>query len=181
MARIGKPRGLIDYLALSDEPRERGGQAPRPVWQHVFRLRTLIYTLLWGAIGVGLVWALFIRSDLGLTVDPVRNPTFVTLSDGSVRNAYILRVRNQLPEDREVRVLLNSDAILRIDVEGEGPQPNHVIVPANETLSVRAYVLARPQDSAAARDRTDLSLWVEDVVTDQRAGRATVFNGKDQK
>ena len=56
--------------------------------------------------------------------------------------------------------------------------PNHVIVPANETLSVRTYVTARPQDPAASRDRTELSLWVEDVETDARAGEDTVFNGK---
>ena len=31
-------------------------------------MRTYIYTALWAAIGVGLVWALFIRSDIGLSV-----------------------------------------------------------------------------------------------------------------
>ena len=179
MEKIGKERGLIDYLALSDEGREREGQPPRPIWQHIFRLRTIIYTAIWGAIGVGLVWALFIRSDIGLTVEPVRNPQFVTLSDGSIRNAYTLRIRNLTGEDREFRVLLNSEDILRIGVEAEGPAPNHVIVPANETLSVRTYVTARPQDPAGSRERTELSLWVEDVATDARAGEPTVFNGRE--
>jgi len=178
MDKIGQPRGLIGYLALSDEPRERAGEPPRPIWQHVFRLRTILYTAAWGLIGVALVWALFVRSDLTLTVEPVRNPVFITLSDGSVRNAYTLRVRNQTGEDRQVRVMLSSDEILRIGVEAEGPEVNHVIVPANETLTVRAYVTARPEDPAASRDRTDLSLWVEDVATHDRAGEATVFNGK---
>jgi cytochrome c oxidase accessory protein FixG len=40
MAKIGKPRGLIDYMALSDEDRERSGQAPRSAWSHIFRPRT---------------------------------------------------------------------------------------------------------------------------------------------
>ena len=179
MDRTGQERGLIDYLALSDAPREQAGGAPRPIWQHVFRLRTIIYTALWAAIGAGLVWALFIRSDIALTVEPVRNPTYVTLSDGAVRNVYNLRIRNLAAEDREFRVLLSSDAILRMDVEDTGAVPNHVIVPANETRQIRAYVTARPDDSAATQDRTDLSLWVEDVITDDRAGQATVFNGKD--
>jgi polyferredoxin len=43
MAKIGKPRGLIDYMALSDEPRERAGGKPR-VWRHVFRPRTICFT-----------------------------------------------------------------------------------------------------------------------------------------
>jgi polyferredoxin len=178
MEKIGKERGLIDYLALSDEGREREGKAPRPIWQHVFRLRTMVYTVIWSLVGIGLVWALFVRSDISLTVEPVRNPQFVTLSDGSVRNTYTLRIRNLTGEDREFRVLLDSDDILRIGVEENNGLPNHVIVPANETLSVRTYVTARPQDPAASRDRTDLSLWVEDVETDERAGEDTVFNGK---
>ncbi len=82
MEKIGKPRGLIDYLALSDEPRERAGEKPRTAWFHIFRLRTMMYTTLWALVGIGLVFALFIRPELDMTVAPVRNPTFVTLSDG---------------------------------------------------------------------------------------------------
>jgi len=178
MGKIGKERGLIDYLALSDEPREREGKPPRPVWHHVFRLRTMAYTAIWSAIGIGLVWALFVRSDISLTVEPVRNPQFVTLSDGAIRNAYTLRIRNLTGEDREFRILLDSENILRVGVEGAGPRPNHVIVPANETLSVRTYVTARPQDPAASRDRTEFSLWIEAVESGARAGENTVFNGK---
>jgi polyferredoxin len=51
MDKIGKPRGLIDYIALTDEPRERAGEQPRPIWKHVFRLRTMIYTALWSPRG----------------------------------------------------------------------------------------------------------------------------------
>ena len=178
MAKIGKDRGLIDYLALSDEPRERAGNAPRPVWQHVFRLRTIIYTGLWSLIGVAMIWALFIRSDIGLSVEPVRNPQFVTLSDGSIRNTYTLRIRNLTANDREFRVALSSEDILRIDVGTKGPAVNHLLVPANETLNARVFVTARSGDIAAARETTDLRIWVEDVDNDGRAGAATIFNGK---
>ncbi len=51
MTKIGKPRGLIDYMALSDEAREKSGHSPRPIWSHIFRLRTMVYTGLWSAIG----------------------------------------------------------------------------------------------------------------------------------
>ncbi|MBY5934151.1 cytochrome c oxidase accessory protein CcoG [Tateyamaria omphalii] len=178
MERIGKPRGLIDYLALSDEEAETNGAPPRPIWQHVLRPRTMLYTAMWSLIGVALVYALFIRSDIDLTVEPVRNPQFVTLSDGSVRNAYTLRIRNLTAEPREFRVMLTSEDILRIDVESDGAVANHVTVPANETLQARVYVIARSQDPAADAETTDLRLWVEDVETDDRAGVATIFNGK---
>ncbi|MDF1728494.1 MAG: cytochrome c oxidase accessory protein CcoG [Sulfitobacter sp.] len=178
MAKIGKPRGLIDYLALSDEPKERAGETGKPVWQHIFRPRTILYTALWSLIGVGLVYALFVRSDIELTVSPVRNPTYVVQSDGSVRNIYDVRLRNKLGEDRTFHLSLSSDEILRISLEGADDDLN-VDVPANATTLQRVYVTARPQDPAATQDTTDLRLWVEDVESGDRAYRDTTFNGRD--
>jgi len=175
MEKIGKPRGLIDYLALSDEPRERAGEPPRPIWQHVFRLRTLIYTAIWSAVGVGLLYALFIRTDIELTVAPVRNPTFVTQSDGSIRNIYDIRLRNKAGEDREFLLSLTSDEVLQIDLEGE--EAGSITVPANSTYLQRVYVTARDEDPASDADVTDLRFWIEDLESGERASKASTFNG----
>jgi len=179
MEKVGKPRGLIDYLALSDEGRERAGAAPRPIWRHVFRLRTMVYTALWALVGVALVYALFIRSDIELTVAPVRNPTFVTQSDGSIRNIYDVRLRNKAGDDRQFHLSLTSDEILRIELEGQ--RELNITVPADSTRLQRVYVTARPQDAASGRDTTDLRLWVEDLASGDRASRATTFNGTGEQ
>ncbi|MFT5066924.1 MAG: cytochrome c oxidase accessory protein FixG [Yoonia sp.] len=178
MDKIGKPRGLIDYLALADEPQERAGQAPKPVLKHILRPRTILYTFLWSLIGFGLVFALFIRADIDLTVAAVRNPTFITLSDGSIRNTYIMRLRNKHGEPREFRLSLSSDEILRIDVEGS--QTHIVTVAPDSSTQQRVYVTARPQDPAAQQDNTDLRFWVEDVISGERAFRDSSFDGKDK-
>ena len=102
----------------------------------------------------------------------------MTLSDGAIRNAYTLRIRNLTGADREFRVLLASDEILRMELETGHEINTHVTVPANATQSVRAYVTARATDPAATRERTELSLWIEDIQTDDRSGATTVFNGK---
>jgi len=177
MDKIGKPRGLIDYLALSDEAAERAGTPPKALWRHILRPRTLLYTAAWALIGVGLVYALFIRSDIELTVSPVRNPTFVTLSDGSVRNIYDVRLRNKHGEDTTFRLGLSSESTLRIELEGRGNQ-QRVTVPADQTMLQRVYVIARPQDPAARADTTPLRLWVEDISGQTRASKSTTFNGK---
>ncbi len=179
MDKIGKPRGLIDYLALSDEPQERAGQAPKPVLKHILRPRTILYTTLWSLIGFGLVFALFIRAEIDLTVAAVRNPTFITLSDGSIRNTYILRLRNKHGEPREFRLSLSADEILRIDVEGT--QTHIVTVAPDSSTQQRVYVTARPQDPAAQQHQTDLRFWVEDVISGERAFRDSSFNGKDKQ
>jgi cytochrome c oxidase accessory protein FixG len=178
MERIGKPRGLIDYLALADEPAERAGKPPRPIWQHILRPRTILYTTLWSLIGFGLVFALFIRADIDLTVEAVRNPTYITLSDGSVRNTYNLRLRNKLGEPREFQISISSDQVLSLELEGH--DADRLFVPADTSEIQRVYVTAGPQDPASTTDVTDFRFWVEDVISGERAYRDNIFNGKAQ-
>ena len=176
MAKIGKERGLIDYLALSDEDRERAGQTPRSAWKHVFRPRVMLYTALWSLVGIGLVFALFIRPDIEFTVAPVRNPTFVTLSDGSVRNAYEVRLLNKHGDDRPFRVTLKGDPSLRVQLEGTPYET--VTVPANETFRQTVFVIAPRNAAPAENERTPFRFWVEDITTGDRAYTDTIFNGR---
>ncbi|MFN3969880.1 MAG: cytochrome c oxidase accessory protein CcoG [Gemmobacter sp.] len=176
MDKVGKPRGLVGYLALTDEVAERGGAKPISVWRHIFRLRTMVYTVLWAGVGVVLVVALFLRSEIEVNVTPVRNPTYVTLSDGSVRNTYDLRLLNKHGDDRQFRISLTSDEVLRIALEGTDDL--RVTVPANESRMQRVYVVARPGSAAAEGERTSLRLWVEDMGSTDRVHHDTIFNGK---
>ncbi|NKB26657.1 MAG: cytochrome c oxidase accessory protein CcoG [Rhodobacteraceae bacterium] len=176
MDRIGKPRGLIDYLALSDEPLERGGAAPRPIWQHVLRLRTMIYTGLWAAVGVGLLFALFIRPEIEMTVAAVRNPTFVVLSDGSVRNVYDIRLRNKQGTAQSFDLSLSDAGLIQLSVEGA--EATRLTVPADQTLAARVYLTAPASSAAARADRSDVRLWVENADTGERAYQDNTFNGR---
>lgn len=175
MEKIGKPRGLIDYLALTDEKREREGKDARPVWQHVLRLRTLIYTGLWTLVGLGLLFMLFVRAEIDVTVAPVRNPQYVTLSDGSIRNTYDIRLRNKHGDDRPFRIHVTGDPAVRIQLEGTVYET--VDVPANETMLQRIYLIAPAGSPPATSERTDVRLWVEDLISGERVHNDTVFNG----
>ncbi|MCB6179572.1 cytochrome c oxidase accessory protein CcoG [Rhodobacter sp. Har01] len=181
MDKIGKPHGLVGYLALTDETRERTGLPPKSVWKHVFRVRTILYTVLWTGVGIALVVALFLRTEIDVSVTPVRNPTFVMLSDGSIRNTYDLRLRNKHGEDRWFAISATSDAELDVTVEGATDQ--RLLVPANETLQARVYMTAGPDSEAAKAERTDVTIWVQDQGTEaepgtDRVANETIFNGK---
>ena len=178
MAKIGKPRGLIDYMALTDEARERSGELPKPVWQHIFRPRTILYTVLWSAVGFGLVFALFMRSNIDLTVAPVRNPTYVTLSSGEIRNIYEVRLRNMKNDASRFKFSVKGDPTLVITLEGT-PYTSVEVAPDEMRLQ-RVYVTA-PQNSAPARaESTDIRIWVEDTGSGTRDFKDTVFNGRGQ-
>ncbi len=176
MAKVGKPRGLIDYMALSDETRERAGQPPKNIWKHIFRPRTILYTALWSAVGFGLLFALFIRPDIDLTVAPVRNPTFVTMSDGSVRNTYDVRLRNKHGEDRLFKLSVIGDPTMRLQIEGTALDT--VNVTADTAQLTRVYVVAPKDSSPATADLTPIRLWVEDLVSGERTYKDTTFYGR---
>lgn len=176
MAKIGKPRGLIDYMALSDETRERAGAAPRNIWVHILRPRTIMYTALWSLVGIGLVFALFIRSDIEMTVAPIRNPTYVTMSDGSIRNTYDVRIRNKNPEARQFRVSVNGDPTLRVQIEGTPYES--VEVPADTVFLQRVYVVSPGGSGPSSAEATPFRFWIEDLTNGDRAYKDTTFNGK---
>ena len=138
MTEIGRPRGLIDYATLDQCKAEAAGAPATPAWKALLRPRIFIYFGVWGAIGAGLLFALGTRTHTDLTVSPDRNPPFMLLKDGSVRNAYTLRLRNMeaRPRDMEVALMgLPQGAVMWTDaVARENAAPKQMIaVPANET------------------------------------------------
>ncbi len=182
MTKVGKPLNLISYLALTDETVERAGKPPKSIWAHVFRPRTIVYTVLWGGVGIGLIVALFLRSNIDVSVTPVRNPTHVVLSDGSIRNAYDLRLRNKHGEDRWFVFSVAADAAFVMGLEGGAGA--RVLVPANETKEQRLYLTAAAGTSGAEAERTAVRLWITDqdgadVPRAERVARDTIFNGED--
>lgn len=178
MEKIGRPRGLIDYCALSDETLERAGNTPKTVWSHILRLRNFIYFGLWGLIGVGLVVALFIRSDFSASVQPDRNPRFVTLSDGTIRNAYDLKISNQTGEDRVFHISINTTDPLRLDLEGTDELS--VLVPADDRLHQRVYIFAKPEHTTSQSDKSPVRFWIEDRNDGARTHVDSVFAGDER-
>ena len=178
MDKIGKPRGLIDYIALTDESAERAGAEQKSVWRHILRPRTLLYTALWSAIGIGMIVALFMRSDIDVNITPVRNPIFVTLKDGSIRNTYDIRLRNKSHDARDFTISIKGDDALRLELEGV--KNGEVRVGADATMSQKVYIIAPAGSEAAHRAKTDVEFWFEAEGSTSRIHRGTVFNGKVQ-
>ncbi len=63
-------------------------------WNTILRPRTFIYSAIFGSIGLALLVVLAMRQTLDVNVIPDRNPLFVTLSDGSIRNGYLVKILN---------------------------------------------------------------------------------------
>jgi ferredoxin len=91
MKKIGRPTGLIAYDTDINIARRREGKTPI---YRIVRPRTMVYAGLIALVGAVMVYALLTRSYLEISVRHDRNPLFVTLSDGSIRNAHtVTRLR----------------------------------------------------------------------------------------
>jgi len=106
MAKLGRPRGLIDYATLEDCEAEAAGRPPVPVLRTLLRSRTLIYFGLWAAVGTAMVFAFGARTRLDLSVAQERNPLWTRMSNGDLRNAYVIHVRNMEGRPRAVRLAI---------------------------------------------------------------------------
>ncbi|TKW60595.1 MAG: cytochrome c oxidase accessory protein CcoG [Blastochloris viridis] len=96
MDKLERPRGLIRYNNLAGTI-PCGKATFADVWQHArfVRPRTVIYGIIMATVAGVMLWALMTKSPMDMSVVHYRNPMFVALSDGSVRNTYTVRLINK--------------------------------------------------------------------------------------
>ncbi len=157
MDQIGRPRGLIDYATELDSEKEMRGETPTPVLKALFRPRTIIYFTLWAAIGLAMLLALGARTRIDIAADADRNPQYVRLSDGSIRNAYLIKIRNMESRPRTMTVTLEGLPGALMWAEGmnrdQAARSVRIDVPADQVRKERIMVVA-PAQGAAREDFT---------------------------
>jgi cytochrome c oxidase accessory protein FixG len=114
MSKIGRPTGLIGYDNDINIHRRQDGKPP--IYRLV-RARTVAYAAIIAVVGGFMVYTLATRSLLDVNVLHDRNPIAVRLSDGSIRNAYTVRVLNKHGFGR----------LIAIDIEGPVNATVHVV------------------------------------------------------
>jgi polyferredoxin len=203
MDKIGKPRGLISYATLSDyqanmalatdggthavDPRrvyEAEGRLSEEVrhfrLRHLIRPRTLIYAGLWTLVGLGLLVALVSRDRLEINVLHDRNPLFVTLSDGAIRNGYAVKLLNMIPEERVIVLsLVGLPGATMSAVGSDQPEGRTLVVPVepDRLRSVKIYI-RQPADLVAG-NQTGFEFLAEDRASGEADTYSAVFYGPE--
>jgi cytochrome c oxidase accessory protein FixG len=143
MEKIGRPTALIAYDTDLNIQRRREGKAE---FYRTLRPRTVLYVVLIVAVALVMGAALFLREDVGVNVIHDRNPVFVRLSDGSIRNAFTIRILNKELEDRFFSVSVEGLTDAEVEVVGAKLQGNGqavVEVGPDQTREVRLLVTLR--------------------------------------
>ncbi|MGL4324932.1 MAG: cytochrome c oxidase accessory protein CcoG [Beijerinckiaceae bacterium] len=140
MTKIGRPPRLIAYDNDLNIQRRKSGLPGifRPI-----RPRTLTYFAIIAVVGGAMIWQLATRATAGISALHERTPQFVRLSDGSIRNAYLVRLSNKRPEVRPFVLSVEGPAGVQLEVVGlqanADPRPM-VSVDPDTTREVRVLL-----------------------------------------
>jgi len=175
MKKVGRPQGLIAYDTFrSIEAEKKGGS----LTLNLLRPRVLLYFALMALVGGIMLWVLLQRSVLDINVLRDRNPLFVQLSSGGVRNGYTVKILNKLYDTREFRISLKGlpgGKIMLVGFKKKGSQARIKVVPDN-LREIRIYVTVDAAPLAKIRkDVQPFEFIVEDLADGTKTKRATTF------
>jgi polyferredoxin len=191
MEKLGRPEGLISYTTLRDynrhsaeattlgRPAARDRQRTVSI-SHIVRPRTLVYAGLWSLVGVVMLVTLMTRDRLDINALPDRNPLFVTLSDGSIRNGFTLKILNMEAEPRSFRVGL--EGLTGATIWPSGSNDHKTLsfaadVEADRLREIKVFV-AQPGDKVAP-GLTPFAFTVRELGGQESASAAADFHAPE--
>ncbi len=170
MAKIGRPARLIAYdTDLSIQDRQEG----RPTVHRFVRMRTALYVAIIAAVGGVMTFALVTREAQTISIIHDRNPVFVRLSDGAIRNGYTVRVANKRTERREFTLSISGLDGSLLDVVQTREDGRFVIdVGPDQTREMRVLVT---DYAYTPPPTTPITFHLYDVLTGERASASDHF------
>jgi cytochrome c oxidase accessory protein FixG len=173
MEKVGKPKGLINYTTSSLYAANVAGKNEHWNWKHLLRPRTAIYFGVWTAVGIAMLVTLLNRTQLDVNVVPDRNPLYVTLSDGSIRDGYTIKILNKRQEQRTFRLSiagLPGASMEMVGEEGVKGTSFDISVEPDKLRAVKIYVTTGDA-GVTGSERSDFHFNVEEL--NPKEGRAT--------
>jgi cytochrome c oxidase accessory protein FixG len=158
MVRVDRPRGLISYdTDHAVATRETGGVGK--LYRFV-RSRTVYYTVALTVVSGLMIWGLTQRSAVDLHVLRDRNPTFIRLHDGSIRNGYTLKITNRSFAPQTFTIAINGVAGAQLKTPGAATATDKlaVVVKPDEVRAVRVFVTAAPAAITAANMPVEVTM-----------------------
>ncbi|MGA7179605.1 MAG: cytochrome c oxidase accessory protein CcoG [Thiobacillaceae bacterium] len=143
MDSMSFPRGLIRYDSESNLAK---AQPERP-HLHWKRLKIIGYGIALLGMTSYLVYSVVTRSDYDRSISQVRQPLFVTLSNGDIRNRYQIRITNTAEQEETYSVSTQDIPASALDMGNF----SEVRIKPGHTVTVMASVRLSPENAARIR------------------------------
>ena len=177
MDKIDRPRGLIAFDTDANVQRRMAGEKNK---FNLVRARTVLYAILFAAIGGLMLYSLLTRSTLDLNVLRDRQPNFVRLSDGSIRNGYTLKVLNKGNSERQLELSFSELNDPVITIAGHTNQNDLTLtVPADKTVDYKIYIAI--EDVTDLNQKTDFDIQIQDTDSGETASARAIFISGEPK
>jgi cytochrome c oxidase accessory protein FixG len=175
MTRVGRPAKLIGY---DTERRAQARAAGQPLRYRTLRPRTVLYGLAMVAVGAVMLVMFVSRTDLEINALHDRNPLFVRLSDGGIRNGYTLKILNKRRVPRFFSLTVSGVKGATMRVVGQNAEAGAAVILEAKPDQVAEYkVYLKAARGALKATRTDISFLLTDSKTGAVALRASFFHG----
>ena len=175
MEKVGRPRGLIDFDSARNIALQSAGKPP-VAWRP-FRLRTIVYVTLLFLVAAGVFAALGMRSTLDINVLPERTLRFVLLKDGSIQNAYTIKILNKQRQAREFTLAVKEHPGARIEIVGADPEG--VLAAKPDHVATYRVLVSLPR-AEVGEDSEGMTFVLTDKSSSDTARHQTVFRGPDR-
>jgi cytochrome c oxidase accessory protein FixG len=179
MFKVGRPPKLIAYDTFRNlDAASHGQRAPIKL----IRSRTVLYGGLFLLVAAVMLVALSSRSVLDVNVLRDRNPLFVRLADGGLRNGYTVKLLNKTYEARSYSLSIEGLPGAKLSVVGADSEdaPQLAVAP-DDLRAFKAYVtLPRDEARRLAAAQTSLELVVRDLSSGEETRHSTPFRGPEK-
>jgi cytochrome c oxidase accessory protein FixG len=167
MGKVGRPYGLIAYDTDQNVARRKRGEKAGFVF---VRSRTILYAVVLAIVSGLMLLGLNARSDLEASVLRDRNPNYVRLADGRVRNGYTLKIVNKSPVARTFSLDVVGPAPAEIKFAGGQDEAAALTVEPGRVRAVKLY-LTMPVPAGVQGQ------WDVDFKLKDETGRSVVQRG----
>lgn len=147
MSKIGRETRLIAYDTDINIKRRQEG---KPAIYKLVRARTVLYAVLIALIGGLMLYTLLTRKTEGLSVIHDRNPVYVRLSSGELRNAYTVRISNKKVTTQRFKLSVSGLDAAHIDIIGADNAEDIAEVGPDRTRELRVLVSTKAELPAMA-------------------------------
>jgi len=133
MDKVNRPRGLIRYASR----KEMDGAILPPLFK---RPRVVVYAMIFSLSVGGILYGLTHIPPIELSVVHERQPLFIQMSNGDIKNRYTLKALNKTGADLRMNLRIESAEPLMVGSDSE----QHIVLQAGKMIPFHVFLLAHP-------------------------------------
>ncbi|MEI7669539.1 MAG: cytochrome c oxidase accessory protein CcoG [Pseudomonadota bacterium] len=175
MDKVGMPRGLIRYDTESNQEARTIARSKSQIFKdriRIIRPRTIYYLIIISAVSGVILYGLLTRPSIDIVLIHDRNPLFVKLSDGSIRNNYTLKIMNMSNHDKDYSLEISGIDNPKVKIEGAGTLDKEKL-PVSHDSEAEYRIMISSKESL--KNKNDVKFIIKDNKTGEFATRKSPF------